>query len=215
VDGPLACLLASIPSVLTGLYLYLPSCVLLMHVSSTFACPGVCALGSRRLVTKPYLHASRFLESVRWRTRSEFDLYQHARYASSAHRVHLFPLPPPRAPPTMGPPKAVYAKINAKQALFAWTKYPFTKNFNHLGRLRPGVPPRDKLQNPIDAPVSAKNRIKYWNIVPGDRVRVRGHRVKDILRVAEINKLTNRVRLRRIEEDEVRRVRDGAGQATD
>ncbi|KZV77162.1 hypothetical protein PENSPDRAFT_746934 [Peniophora sp. CONT] len=42
----------------------------------------------------------------------------------------------------------------------------------------------------------ARERIKYWNFVSGDKVRVRGHKIKDMLEVTDVNKITNRVRLR-------------------
>ena len=42
----------------------------------------------------------------------------------------------------------------------------------------------------------ARERIKFWNFVSGDKVRVRGHKIKDMLEVTDVNKITNRVRLR-------------------
>jgi hypothetical protein len=41
-----------------------------------------------------------------------------------------------------------------------------------------------------------QDRIKYWNIVPGDRVRITGDKGDQVLEVAKINKLSNRVYLK-------------------
>lgn len=41
-----------------------------------------------------------------------------------------------------------------------------------------------------------QDRIKYWNIVPGDRVRIIGDKGGQVQEVAKINKLSNRVYLK-------------------
>ena len=74
------------------------------------------------------------------------------------------------------------------------TKSPWTRDFRHLepiprhwyGRLRErgqDVPPKD--------------RIKFWNIVPGDKIRIRGDQASKIHEVFEINKLKNLVFLKK------------------
>lgn len=44
--------------------------------------------------------------------------------------------------------------------------------------------------------VKPRDRIKYWNIVPGDRVRIIGDKEGQVLEVFKINKLSNRVYLK-------------------
>ncbi|KAH9938653.1 uncharacterized protein B0H18DRAFT_1112783 [Fomitopsis serialis] len=41
--------------------------------------------------------------------------------------------------------------------------------------------------------VKPKDRIKYWNIIPGDQVRLRNDRSGRIYQVNMINRLSNRV----------------------
>ena len=51
-------------------------------------------------------------------------------------------------------------------------------------------------RDPIIKSAKPKDRIKYWNIVPGDQVRIRGEQGKSIYEVMSINKLSNQVRLK-------------------
>ena len=51
-------------------------------------------------------------------------------------------------------------------------------------------------RDPIIKSVKPKDRIKYWNLVPGDQVRIRGEESKTIYEVMSINKLSNQVRLK-------------------
>jgi len=44
--------------------------------------------------------------------------------------------------------------------------------------------------------VRVKDRIKFWNVVPGDRIRIRGDSRNTIHEVLSINKFTNRVYLK-------------------
>ncbi|TBU42148.1 hypothetical protein BD309DRAFT_963789 [Dichomitus squalens] len=74
----------------------------------------------------------------------------------------------------------------------------FTRNFRHLlpvprflvrGPFMPGQPvPKD---------TKLKDRIKYWNIVPGDFVKLRGDTNGTLHEVHKVNKLSNRVILKR------------------
>ena len=67
---------------------------------------------------------------------------------------------------------------------------PANKNILKIGRGNPARQPK----------VSAtKDRIKWWNIVPGDQVRVMAHNDEVIRDVAAINKFSNRVFLKRTE----------------
>jgi hypothetical protein len=75
------------------------------------------------------------------------------------------------------------------------TKDPWTKDFKHLQNI-----PRHWMK-PVNGSkairtVHSKDRIKYWNIVPGDKIRVRGDRSGIIHEVLAINKLRNRVHLK-------------------
>ena len=51
-------------------------------------------------------------------------------------------------------------------------------------------------RDPIIKSAKPKDRIKYWNIVPGDQVRIRGEESKTIYEVMSINKLSNQIRLK-------------------
>ncbi|KAI0637768.1 hypothetical protein C8Q77DRAFT_1153484 [Trametes polyzona] len=88
--------------------------------------------------------------------------------------------------------------IQAKELAYAATSQTFTRNFRHLlpvprflvrGPMLPGQ------SRPKDT--KPKDRIKYWNIVPGDFVRLRGDTKGTIHEVFKVNKLTNRVLLKK------------------
>ena len=51
-------------------------------------------------------------------------------------------------------------------------------------------------RDPIIKSAKPRDRIKYWNIVPGDQVRIRGEESKTIYEVMSINRLSNQVRLK-------------------
>ncbi|KAI0771479.1 hypothetical protein BD413DRAFT_548891 [Trametes elegans] len=88
--------------------------------------------------------------------------------------------------------------ITAKELAYAATSQVFTRSFRHLlpvprflvrGPFMPGQPkPKD---------TKPKDRIKFWNIVPGDYVRVRGDTSGTIREVHKVNKISNRVLLKR------------------
>ncbi|KAI0829408.1 hypothetical protein BC628DRAFT_1314938 [Trametes gibbosa] len=88
--------------------------------------------------------------------------------------------------------------VTAKELAFAATTQAFTRNFRHLlpvprflvrGPFMPGQPrPKD---------TKPKDRIKHWNIVPGDFVRLRGDTKGTIREVHRVNKLSNRVLLKK------------------
>ncbi|KAH7888024.1 hypothetical protein F5I97DRAFT_1864925 [Phlebopus sp. FC_14] len=76
------------------------------------------------------------------------------------------------------------------------TKYPWTRDFRHLLP----VPKQWTTKLAFNGgsrinPVPLKDRIKYWNVVPGDQVRIRGEgpRIREVL---SVNKFTNRVYLK-------------------
>ncbi|KAF5370061.1 hypothetical protein D9758_001380 [Tetrapyrgos nigripes] len=81
----------------------------------------------------------------------------------------------------------------------AVTKSPWTQDFRHL------LPVNKHLKRLLRFPhyerfsaklVPAKDRIKYWNVVPGDQVRLMGDKRSTIHEVQAINKFRNRVYLR-------------------
>ncbi|KAF5393976.1 hypothetical protein D9757_000333 [Collybiopsis confluens] len=83
------------------------------------------------------------------------------------------------------------------------TKNPWTSNFRHL------LPVSKILNAKLKAPtienfsrkvVPANERIKYWNIVPGDQVRLLGDKSSTIREVTAINKFRNRVYVRGVNE---------------
>ncbi len=88
--------------------------------------------------------------------------------------------------------------ISAKELAYAVTTQAFTRNFRHLlpvprflvrGPLLPGQ------SRPKDT--KPKDRIQYWNIVPGDLVKLRGDTKGTVHEVFRVNKLSNRVILKR------------------
>ncbi|KAA1466076.1 hypothetical protein DENSPDRAFT_830823 [Dentipellis sp. KUC8613] len=73
---------------------------------------------------------------------------------------------------------------------------PFTKDFRHLQPVpRHWTKRVGALRSQVKV-VKPKDRIKYWNIVPGDQVRIRGDADGKILEVSRINRLTNRIHLK-------------------
>ena len=80
----------------------------------------------------------------------------------------------------------------------AVTSSPFTSNFRHLLPVRKEFLERDKVTlDPPPKAAATKDRIKWWNIVPGDQVRVMAHKDGPIRDVVAVNKISNRVYLRR------------------
>jgi hypothetical protein len=55
---------------------------------------------------------------------------------------------------------------------------------------------RMTFKDPSVKPINPQDRIKYWNIVPGDQISLLGDRNKALHEVLSINKLTNRVYLK-------------------
>jgi hypothetical protein len=51
--------------------------------------------------------------------------------------------------------------------------------------------------------VAPKDRIKFWNIVPGDNIRLRGDSSSKIREVVKINKLDNSVYVNRKADEKV------------
>lgn len=83
-----------------------------------------------------------------------------------------------------------------KKKLHAGTRKPWTTNFNHMRpvprRLRDNKQSEDAFdphkKAAFDIP---KTRIKFWNVVPGDKVRVRGRYGNRLRQVFRIRRLEN------------------------
>ena len=91
---------------------------------------------------------------------------------------------------------SVMKMLGRNEVLQAWTASPYTKSFRHLLPYNRHWERRMTFRDPIIKSAKPKDRIKYWNIVPGDQVRIRGEESKTIYEVMSINKLRNQVRLK-------------------
>ncbi|KAF7301616.1 Nucleoside transporter [Mycena indigotica] len=93
-------------------------------------------------------------------------------------------------------PKAQLTSALYKQ-LTQGTRLPWTTNFNHLRPLPRHLRVTQKGQWDAFDPTSKqdthvpKERIKFWNIVPGDRVRIRGRYGNKLREVYKIRRLEN------------------------
>jgi len=86
--------------------------------------------------------------------------------------------------------------LGKNEVLQAWTTNPYTKTFRHLLPYNRHLERRKTFRDPIIKSAKPKDRIKYWNLVPGDQVRIRGEETKTIYEVLSINKLSNQIRLK-------------------
>lgn len=83
-----------------------------------------------------------------------------------------------------------------RRRLLEGTKFPWTTNFNHMRRVprhlkalkhqHESFDPTQKISSHIP-----KDRIKFWNVVPGDYVRVRGRYGNKLREVYKIRRLEN------------------------
>ena len=80
------------------------------------------------------------------------------------------------------------------QALRIVTSTPWTKDLRHVTAVIPRswARPVNGVGSKVKS-VKPKDRIKWWNIIPGDQVRLRGDPEGAVHEVRKINKLTNRV----------------------
>lgn len=85
--------------------------------------------------------------------------------------------------------------LSRVQVLKATTRIPWTKNFRHLLPVPKHWMERRSRYDPGIKAVPVKDRIKYWNVVPGDKIRVRGEGSK-LHEVLSINRFSNRVYLK-------------------
>lgn len=77
----------------------------------------------------------------------------------------------------------------------------WTRNLRHVDAVIPRAwSKRITFKDPRVKDVKPKDRIKWWNIVPGDQVRVRGDAEGTLREVQVVNKLRNMVYLKRVKE---------------
>lgn len=86
--------------------------------------------------------------------------------------------------------------LTRRTALNATTKNPALCNFNHLRSIPRTWLIRRSKNDPKLKSVRVTDRIKFWNIVPGDHIRLRGDEDNTIHEVLSINRLSNRVFLK-------------------
>jgi hypothetical protein len=86
--------------------------------------------------------------------------------------------------------------LTAAQIRGAVTSNPWTKDFRHLQPFPLSHLQRYSFKDILVKASKPKDRIKYWNIVPGDRVRILGDKDGKVLEVAKVNKLSNRIYLK-------------------
>jgi hypothetical protein len=86
--------------------------------------------------------------------------------------------------------------LTQRTALSATTQNPALTNFNHLRRIPRAWLIRRSKHDPKLKSVRPADRIKWWNIVPGDQIRLRGDKEATIHEVLSINRLSNRVFLK-------------------
>lgn len=86
--------------------------------------------------------------------------------------------------------------LTAAQIRGALTSSPWTKDFLHLQPFPLNHLKRFSFKDISVKATKPKDRIKYWNIIPGDRVRIIGDKDGRLLEVAKINKISNRVYLK-------------------
>ncbi len=94
--------------------------------------------------------------------------------------------------------------LSAAQVRGAITSNPWTRDFLHLQPFPLSYLKRYSFKDILVKAVKPQDRIKYWNIVPGDRVRIIGDKEGKILEVSKINKLSNRVYLKGVVTSNVR-----------
>lgn len=70
---------------------------------------------------------------------------------------------------------------------------PWTTNFRHMEGFPKKWRKRLTFQDPVIKSVRPKDRIKYWNVVPRDQIRLLGDKTNTLYEVLSINKVSNRV----------------------
>ncbi|KAJ8475470.1 hypothetical protein ONZ45_g15595 [Pleurotus djamor] len=87
--------------------------------------------------------------------------------------------------------------FSRRELLQAATTSPWTKDFRHLrGFPRHWLKRSNIRGDPVLKSVRPADRIKYWNIVPGDQIRILGDKSGVLREVLSINRISNRVFVR-------------------
>jgi len=82
------------------------------------------------------------------------------------------------------------------QLIHAATTSPWTKDFRHLLPIPRNWLRRTSIRDPVIKSVRPKDLIKYWNVVPGDQIRLLGDKENTLHEVLSINRISNRVFVR-------------------
>ncbi|KAJ2912206.1 hypothetical protein MD484_g8209, partial [Candolleomyces efflorescens] len=83
--------------------------------------------------------------------------------------------------------------LTRRTAISATTTSPYLTNLNHLRTIPKSWLKRRSISDPKLKSVRTPDRIRYWNIVPGDQIRIRGDKSNALHEVLSINRLSNRV----------------------
>ncbi|KXN87948.1 hypothetical protein AN958_07958 [Leucoagaricus sp. SymC.cos] len=86
-----------------------------------------------------------------------------------------------------------YKGYTRLQLIRGATTSPWTTNFRHLLPFPKKWLKRIGGREQIIKSVRPKDRIKYWNVVPGDQIRLLGDKTNTLHEVLSINKISNRV----------------------
>ncbi|KAG6831867.1 hypothetical protein H0H92_006984 [Tricholoma furcatifolium] len=90
-------------------------------------------------------------------------------------------------------PAKVATPFTRRQLLGATTTQQWTKHFRHLLPIPKTFLKRTSIRDPVIKSVRPRDRIKYWNIVPGDQIRLLGDKNNTLHEVLSINRFSNRV----------------------
>ncbi|KZP12071.1 hypothetical protein FIBSPDRAFT_1050239 [Athelia psychrophila] len=86
--------------------------------------------------------------------------------------------------------------LQRRELLKATTTSPFTRDFRHLLKFPRYWLTRQSFREPIIKSVRPSDRIKFWNVVPGDKIADLRDPSKKLYEVLSINKLSNKVFLK-------------------
>jgi hypothetical protein len=95
-------------------------------------------------------------------------------------------------------PRTQVVSLTRTQVFRATTTVPHTTDFSHLLPFPRSWAKRTSHKDPHLNTVRAHQRIKYWNIVPGDKIGLWGDKENTVHEVQSINKLSNRVFLKNV-----------------
>lgn len=90
----------------------------------------------------------------------------------------------------------VLKSLGKSEVFGAWTTNPYTRSFRHMLGYNRHWDRRYTFRDPKVKSAKTKDRVKFWNIVPGDQVRVKTEADRNIYEVLSINRLSNFVRLK-------------------